>query len=88
VGVRGSKHVAGMRDNRSVCRVFVGKPAEKKQLEDLSLGGRVILKLILKGWDSGGGDWINVASDICHWRSVVNSVMNHHVPGNAGNFPT
>jgi hypothetical protein len=53
----------------------VGKPEEKKQLEDLSLGGRVILKLILKGWDGGGRDWINVAWDTCHWRAVVNSVI-------------
>jgi hypothetical protein len=77
-----------MRENRSVCRVFVGKPEEKNQLEDLSLGGRVVLKLILKGWDGGGGDWINVAADTCHWRAVVNPVMNHRVPENAGNFPT
>ena len=88
MGVRGTRHVAGMRENRSVCRVFVGKPEEKNQLEDLSLGGRVILKLILKGWDGGGGDWINVAADTCHWRAVVNPVMNHRVPENAGNFPT
>jgi len=44
--------VAGVRESRSVCRVFVGKPEEKNQLEDLSLGGRVILKLILKGWEA------------------------------------
>jgi len=58
--------VADVSENRSVCRVFVGKPEEKNPLEDLGLGGRVILKLTLKGWDGGGGDWINVASDTCH----------------------
>lgn len=80
--------MAGMRENRRVCRAFVGKPEETNQLEDLSLDGRVILKLISKRWDGGGGHWINVASDTCHWWAVVNPVLNHRVPENASNFPT
>ena len=86
-----------MPENRSECagfswanpKVFVGKPEEKNQFEDLRLGGRVIiLKLIVKVWDGGRGDWINVASDTCHWRAVVNPLMNHCGLENAGNFPT
>jgi hypothetical protein len=77
-----------MRENRRVCRAFVGKPEEKNQLEDLSLDERVILKLLLKRWDEGEGDWINVASDTCHWQAAVNPVMDNRVPENAGIYPT
>jgi hypothetical protein len=34
------------------------------------------------GWD--GMDWIDVAQDKDQWRALVNTVMNHRVPQNAG----
>jgi hypothetical protein len=77
-----------MRENRRVYGAFVGKPEEKNQLEDLSLDERVILKLLLKRWDGGEGDWINVASGKCYWRAVVNPVMDNRVAENAVIFPT
>jgi hypothetical protein len=30
------------------------------------------------GWD--GIDWITLAEDRDHWRALVNTVMNFHVP--------
>jgi hypothetical protein len=32
----------------------------------------------------GGVDWIDVAHDRIKWRALVNTVMNLHVPYNAG----
>jgi hypothetical protein len=44
-------------------------------LEDPAVGGRTILKYILKNWD-GSMDWIDLAQDKDRWRAVVNAVMN------------
>jgi hypothetical protein len=33
-------------------------------------------------------DWIELAQDGYRWRTLVNVVMNHRVPQNAGNFLT
>jgi hypothetical protein len=65
----------------------VGNPKKKISSKTRVCGG-LVLKLILKAWDEGGDDRINVVSDTCHRRAVVNPVMNHHVPENVGKFPT
>jgi hypothetical protein len=31
-------------------------------------------------------DWIDLAQDGDQWRALVSTVMNLHVPSNAGNF--
>jgi hypothetical protein len=36
------------------------------------------------GWD--GMDWIDLVQDRDQWRVLVNAVMNHWVPQNAGKF--
>ena len=36
----------------------------------------------------GGMDWIDLTRDRDRWRAVNNTVMNHRVPLNAGNFLT
>jgi hypothetical protein len=37
-----------MGEKMNVYRVLVGKPEGKRSLEDLDVGGRIILKLILE----------------------------------------
>jgi len=46
----------------------------RDHLEDLGVDGGVMLKWILKKWDVGGMDWIDVAQDRDRWRAVVNVV--------------
>jgi hypothetical protein len=38
------RHIAGMGKKRNAYRISVGKPEVKKPLEDLEVGGRIILK--------------------------------------------
>jgi hypothetical protein len=40
----------------------------------------------LKEMGGGGMDWIDLAQDRDKWRALVNTVMNLHVPYNAGKF--
>jgi hypothetical protein len=49
-------------------------------LEDLGVDGRIILKLIFKKCNGGGGmDWIDLAQDSERWRDLVNAVLNLRV---------
>jgi hypothetical protein len=65
-------------DRRDAHRVLDGRPEGKSHLEDLVVGGRKILKCILK-------TWIDLAQDRDRSRALVNAVMNiwlHKMPGN------
>jgi hypothetical protein len=60
-------------------------------MEDPGTDGRIILKLLFKKWDGGGGggmDWIDMTQDRERWRSLVNVVINLQVPLKVGNFLT
>ena len=68
-----------MGERRGVYWVLVGKPEEKRPLgrprrrwEDN--------KMDLQKLGCGGMDWIELASDIDRWRTLVNAVMNLRVP--------
>jgi hypothetical protein len=56
-----------------------GYLGERDQLEDLGVGGRIILKRIPKtGW--GVMDWIDLVQDRDWWWALVNAVMNFWFP--------
>jgi hypothetical protein len=61
-------------------RVLVGRPEEKKHLEDLGVDGRTILSWIFKKVGCGGMDCIVLAQDRGRWRALVNAIMNPRVP--------
>ena len=68
-----------MGDRRGAYRVLVGRPDEKRPLQEPSLYGSIILKCILKKWNRGM-DSIGLAQHRDRWRAVVNKVMNLRVP--------
>jgi hypothetical protein len=61
------------------CRVLVENLRERSNLEDLYIGGRIILRWIFKKWDEGMG-WIDMAQGRKMWPSLINAVINLRVP--------
>ena len=49
-GISWARHVAHMGDRRGACRVLVGRPEGRDNLEDPGIDGR-ILKQIFQKWD-------------------------------------
>jgi hypothetical protein len=68
-------HVARIGERRSVYRVLVGKPEEKRPLGRPRPRWEDNIKMDLQevGW--GGMDWICLAQNKDRWRAVVNTVM-------------
>ena len=57
------------------------KPEGMRPLGRPDVDGRIILKLIIRKLDGGGGiDWIDLAQARDMWRALVNAVMNFRVP--------
>jgi hypothetical protein len=46
------------------------------------------IKMDIRKVGSEGMDWIDLAQVRDRWLAIVNAVMNHRVPYNAGNFLT
>jgi hypothetical protein len=82
--MRWAGHVARMGEKRNAYRLLLGKSEGKRPL------GRprhrcvdnIRMDLGEVGW--GDVDWIGLSQDRNRWRTVVNSVLNHWVPCNAG----
>jgi hypothetical protein len=56
-----------------------GNLRERYDLGDLGLDGRIIRKWILRKWDVGDMDWIELAEDRDRLRARLNAVMNLRV---------
>jgi hypothetical protein len=56
-----------------------GNLREGNHLKDPGLGGRIILKWILKKWD-GRMNWIDLAHDTDRWRALRNAAISIRGP--------
>jgi hypothetical protein len=85
--MRWAGHVARMGEKRGAYRILVGRPKEMRPLGRPRHRWEDNIKMNLQGvgW---GVDWIELAHDRDRWRALVNAVMNHRLPSNAGNFLT
>jgi hypothetical protein len=82
--MRWAGHIPGIMEKKNACRILVGKSETFQALETLDIGGRTILKLVLRNKRWGSVDYITVAQDRDQWRAIVNLVMNFQAPENAG----
>jgi hypothetical protein len=71
---------------RIVCRMLVGKPEEKKHLEDPGEDESIILRWIYRKRDGRDMGWIELAQGRDRWRALMNAEKNIRFPKNAGNF--
>jgi hypothetical protein len=78
--IRWARHVACMRERRSVYRVSVGKPEGKRPIGSPRCRWEDNIKMDLQevGW--GYLDWVELAQERDTWRTLVNAVMNLQVP--------
>ena len=63
-----------------------GNLREIHHLGDPGVDSRVILRWILRKWDVGRMDWVDLARDRNRWRALVNAIVNLRIPKNAANF--
>jgi hypothetical protein len=61
--MRWVRHAACMAENRSVCRVFVGKPEGNRSLGTSTNRWKNINKIHLRETGGAGVDWIHLAQD-------------------------
>ena len=74
------KHVAYIGERRSIYRVLVGKPVEKRPLGRPRHRWEDNIKMDFQEVGCGGMDSIDLAQDRDVWRALVNAIMNLRVP--------
>jgi hypothetical protein len=78
--LRWAGHVSGMERKGMHKGVRWESQKERDHWEDLEVGGRIILRWLLREIGCGGMDWIDLAQDKDQWRALMNTVMNLRVP--------
>jgi hypothetical protein len=73
-------HVTRMGEGRSVYRILVGKPEDKRPLRRPRRRWEDNIKLDVREIRVDGANWIRLAQDRVQWRAFVNTVMNLRVP--------
>jgi hypothetical protein len=63
-------HVYHMGEERTVYRILMEKPEGKRPLEDLDIGGKIILKCTLQRYD--GVVWTGL---ICHRKGISGGLL-------------
>ena len=67
-------------ERRGVCRVLVGKCEGKRSLERHRRKWKDNINMDLRELGCGDMDWIDLAQDRDRWQTLVNAVMNLHIP--------
>jgi hypothetical protein len=70
--MRWTVYTARTGDIRSVYKILIGKPEGKRTLERPRRKWEDNIRMDLKAI---GVDWIHLAQDMNHWRTVVNTVI-------------
>jgi hypothetical protein len=78
--MRWAGHVARMGERRSVYRVLVGRPEDKRPLGRPRRRWDDNIKMDLREIRIDEANWIRLAQDRVQWRSFVKTVMNLRVP--------
>jgi hypothetical protein len=52
----------------------------RDHLESQGVEVRIILRWILRKWDAGGMDWIDLSQDRDWWRALANTVLDRRNP--------
>ena len=73
-------HVARMGEDRGVHRVLVGKPEGKRPLGKPRRRWEDNIKMDLREFGGGRGDWMELAQYRDRWRALVGTVKNFRVP--------
>ena len=73
-------HVAGIGEERGVCRFLVGRPEGKRPLGRPRRRWVDNIRTDLQEVGCGYMDWIGLAQDRDRWRTLVSAVMNLRVP--------
>ena len=60
--------------------IWWGALRGRYHLEDLGIGGRILLNVSSRSGMGGGMDWIYLAQDRDRRRALVNAAMNIQVP--------
>jgi hypothetical protein len=77
--MRWAGHVVGMREERRVYKVLVGKPEGKRPLGRPRHRWEDGIRMDLREIGLRGVDWIRLAQDRDRWRAVGSAVMNLRV---------
>jgi hypothetical protein len=78
--MRWARHVVRMGDGRSVYRILVGRPEDKRPLGRPGRRWEDNIKMDLGEIGIDGANWIQLAQDRVQLRAFVNTVMNLRVP--------
>jgi hypothetical protein len=65
-----------MGERRSVYRVYVGKPEEKRPLGRPRRRWEHDIKMDLQEGGCGVVDWVELAQDRDRWRALITAIMN------------
>ena len=78
--LRWADHVVRMEEDRSAFKILTGKPTGKRLLGRPRLRWEVNITMNLKEIVISTINWVYLAQNRDHWRTLVNAALNLRVP--------